>query len=66
MKQTIKEEDVEQSRGQGGTALRCLAHIQVKLLDKLFAIAVLFFHGPDTNRPTFVSNSLEGYLHSLS
>lgn len=42
MNSTLKEEDVEESRGQG-------AHAQVKLLDKRFAITVLSLHGPDTN-----------------
>lgn len=32
-----------------------LSHTRVKLLDKLFAIAVLFCHGPDTNI-LFLSN----------
>lgn len=26
-----------------------LSHTRVKLPDKLFAVAVSFFHGPDTN-----------------
>lgn len=58
MKWTLTEEDVEQSRGQGGMCLRCLAHIQVKLLDKLVAITVLFSHGQDTNRPTLFQSQL--------